>query len=283
MRRRKDDCRYEIRYNTRGGHIRWVEVYAQPSLDEDYKISGTTGTLTDITQRKEGGSGPAAAPGAPPARARFGGTGALGLGPGDRQALSTTRTGPSCSVTSAAEIEQNIETWKESIHPFDLNFVLAALKAHHEEKSKFFDVEYRAQRKTGDVGLVQCAGPRHRTRREALPAADDRHHREYQPAQGSRGGEPAGEPAARPAERRLARDQREAAQAGGGVRDAGPRRLAHGQRRHTLGYRGEDHLGQPRVPGRDGFQLDEAIGKKPGEILRARPPTPRPGGTCASN
>ena len=51
--RQKDYCRHEIRYLTKDGGFRWIEVYAQLGLDENGQIIGTYGTLQDITERKK--------------------------------------------------------------------------------------------------------------------------------------------------------------------------------------------------------------------------------------
>jgi PAS domain S-box-containing protein len=51
---RKSYCRDETRYLAADGTFRWMEVYAQPILhnhDHDH-VSGITGTLSDITERK---------------------------------------------------------------------------------------------------------------------------------------------------------------------------------------------------------------------------------------
>ena len=50
--RKKDDCRYQIRYLTNSGRFRWIEVKARLSFTPDRTISGTTGTLNDITEEK---------------------------------------------------------------------------------------------------------------------------------------------------------------------------------------------------------------------------------------
>ena len=50
--REKDYCRYEIRYMTRGGGFRWIEVWARLTLNDDGTVAGTSGTLNDITERK---------------------------------------------------------------------------------------------------------------------------------------------------------------------------------------------------------------------------------------
>ena len=49
--RKKDYCRHVIRYLTKDGGFRWIEVFARLTLDKDQNIAGTTGTLNDITER----------------------------------------------------------------------------------------------------------------------------------------------------------------------------------------------------------------------------------------
>ena len=48
--RKQSYCRDEIRFLAKDGSFRWVEVYAQPSLDEH--VLGASGTLRDITESK---------------------------------------------------------------------------------------------------------------------------------------------------------------------------------------------------------------------------------------
>lgn len=50
---KKEDYKHEIRYLTARGGFRWVEVYARVTLDPEGNIIGTTGTLNDITDRKQ--------------------------------------------------------------------------------------------------------------------------------------------------------------------------------------------------------------------------------------
>jgi two-component system cell cycle sensor histidine kinase/response regulator CckA len=51
--RKLDYCRYETRLLTNEGKVRWVEVYAQLTLNNDGSVLGTSGSLTDITERKQ--------------------------------------------------------------------------------------------------------------------------------------------------------------------------------------------------------------------------------------
>jgi len=50
--RKLDYCRYETRFLTKDGKIRWVEVYGQLSLGAEGQLLGISGSLTDITDRK---------------------------------------------------------------------------------------------------------------------------------------------------------------------------------------------------------------------------------------
>jgi len=51
--KQKDYCRHEIRYINRDGGFRCIEVWARLTLDEKGNATGTAGTLTDITDRKQ--------------------------------------------------------------------------------------------------------------------------------------------------------------------------------------------------------------------------------------
>jgi PAS domain S-box-containing protein len=50
--RKKDHCNHEIRYITKDGGFKWIEVYAVLSLNERDEIIGTSGILRDITSRR---------------------------------------------------------------------------------------------------------------------------------------------------------------------------------------------------------------------------------------
>jgi len=51
--RKKEYCRHEVRYLTKDGGFRWIEVFARLVLDAENRIIGTAGTLNDITLRKQ--------------------------------------------------------------------------------------------------------------------------------------------------------------------------------------------------------------------------------------
>ena len=47
-----DYCRYETRFLTKDGKVRWVEFYTQPTFNNGAALLGLSGSLTDITERK---------------------------------------------------------------------------------------------------------------------------------------------------------------------------------------------------------------------------------------
>jgi len=49
----KDVCRHEVRYLTKDGGFRWFEVVARLTRDAEGRTTGTSGTLDDITERKQ--------------------------------------------------------------------------------------------------------------------------------------------------------------------------------------------------------------------------------------
>ena len=50
--RRAGECRHEVRYRHRDDSYRWVEAFARCALDEDGRLAGVAGTLTDVSARK---------------------------------------------------------------------------------------------------------------------------------------------------------------------------------------------------------------------------------------
>jgi PAS domain S-box-containing protein len=53
IKREKDYYRHEIRYLTKDGGFRWIEVFARLVLNDNNEITGTYGTLKDITIQKQ--------------------------------------------------------------------------------------------------------------------------------------------------------------------------------------------------------------------------------------
>ena len=49
----KKYCRYEVRYQTQNGGFCWMEVTARVTKNADREITGITGTLNDVTERRQ--------------------------------------------------------------------------------------------------------------------------------------------------------------------------------------------------------------------------------------
>jgi PAS domain S-box-containing protein len=52
MNRKLDFCRFEARFLTASGKARWVEVFMQPALAPDGSVTGASGNLADVTDRR---------------------------------------------------------------------------------------------------------------------------------------------------------------------------------------------------------------------------------------
>ncbi len=52
LNKEKPYCRHEVRYLTRDGNFRWIEVFARLTFNAAGETTGTSGTLNDITDRK---------------------------------------------------------------------------------------------------------------------------------------------------------------------------------------------------------------------------------------
>ncbi len=53
VQRDKETCRFDIRYVAEDGGIRWVEVFARATMDDQGAVIGFAGTLRDITRGKQ--------------------------------------------------------------------------------------------------------------------------------------------------------------------------------------------------------------------------------------
>jgi PAS domain S-box-containing protein len=53
VQRQREYCRHELRFLTKENRCCWLEVYMRVTLDANDAIDGTTGTLNDITHRKQ--------------------------------------------------------------------------------------------------------------------------------------------------------------------------------------------------------------------------------------
>src|SRR4029079_16616168 len=43
---------HQVRHVTRSGNVRWLEVHCRPDCDERGRVTGVSGTLIDVTDRR---------------------------------------------------------------------------------------------------------------------------------------------------------------------------------------------------------------------------------------
>jgi PAS domain S-box-containing protein len=144
----------EVRYLTKAGHYRWVEVYSRLTVDAEGRITGTAGTLTDITERRQGAEDLAAA------QERLGHL--LVSSPAVIHSREAAGDFPVTFVSDnvgrlfgydAHELCGDPRRWAGIIHPDDAATIRDALAliGEHEEQSH----EYRLRRKDGAYRWVR--------------------------------------------------------------------------------------------------------------------------------
>ena len=155
----------ECRLLSNGREMTYVTANAAPILDATGKLDGFIVTLMDITARKK-------------AEAAL---------KEKEESLRTTKERFECALSSSEhglwdwnivtgevyydsqwaailgyareELEQNIRTWKRSIHPEDAPEVNSCLKAHHApDSTELFEVEYRSPKKSGEWIWILARG-----------------------------------------------------------------------------------------------------------------------------
>jgi PAS domain S-box-containing protein len=138
----------EVRYLTKAGHYRWVEVYSRLTVDTESRITGTAGTLTDITERRQGAEDLAAAQ----ERLRH----LLASSPAVIHSREAAGDFPVTFVSDnvgrlfgydAQELCGDPRRWAGIIHPDDVASILGALALVEEDEEQSH--EYRLRRKDG--------------------------------------------------------------------------------------------------------------------------------------
>jgi PAS domain S-box-containing protein len=144
----------EVRYLTKAGGYRWVEVYSRLTVDGEGRIAGTSGTLTDITERKQGAEELTSAQ----ERLRH----LLVSSPAvihSREArgdFPVTFVGQNISRLFGYDVEELLgdpQRWTAIIHPDDTARVLGDLARIVEDEEQSH--EYRLRRKDGKYRWVR--------------------------------------------------------------------------------------------------------------------------------
>ncbi len=156
--REKDYCRHQVRYLTKAGGFRWIEVFARLAVNEFDEITGTYGTLNDITERKKAED-------------------ELKI---EKQRLASIIEGTNVGTWewniktgeiifnerwanilgySLEEISPiNIETWLKFAHPEDLDKSNELLQMHFQGKLAYYTLESRMKHRNGSWIWVLANG-----------------------------------------------------------------------------------------------------------------------------
>ncbi|MFZ4799163.1 MAG: PAS domain S-box protein, partial [Bacteroidia bacterium] len=159
--REKDYCRHQVRYLTKDGGFRWVEVFARLSLNSNNEIIGTYGTLLDITDQKKMVSDLAFE--RKSLEDIIKGT---NVGPW-RWNIQTGETDFSerwfgiMGYTKAELAPISIATWAQQVHPDDLLLSGELLDKHFKGELEYYSCEVRMKHKNGDWVWVLSNGKVH--------------------------------------------------------------------------------------------------------------------------
>ncbi|MFP5274024.1 PAS domain-containing protein [Coleofasciculus sp.] len=153
----KQSCRPTVRYLTKSGDIRWLEVQAQTNFAADGTVSGTTGTLNDITEQVLIQSALRISE----ERLQMALSGS-DLGLWDWQ-LTTGYIyfNPQWKTMlgyEQDEIENNFKSFQKLVHPDDFMRVKAVLNAYLDRLIPTYEVEFRMQCKTGEWKWILSRG-----------------------------------------------------------------------------------------------------------------------------
>ncbi len=151
LRREMRDCHIQIRFLTRSGAICWIEIYAQPGIDGHGRVTGISGTLGDVTQRKEAEES---------SRLNLERL-KLALGSSDQGLwdwdLTTGKVAYDSSwaallghsPTELVDLEKRKNPWRDTFHLENWSDAEVAFQEYREGWRETFDIEQRARHREG--------------------------------------------------------------------------------------------------------------------------------------
>lgn len=153
----QQSCRPTVRYLTKSGDIRWLEVHARINFAADGTVSGTTGTLNDITEQVLTQSALRISE----ERLQMALSGS-DLGLWDWQLITgDIYFNPQWKAMlgyAEDEIDDNFQAFEQLVHPEDLSRVKAVLKAYIDRLIPIYEVEFRMRCKTGEWKWILSRG-----------------------------------------------------------------------------------------------------------------------------
>ena len=147
----------ELRIVTAEDRVRWVRTVGDPQFDQDGEVIGVVGVFQDITDRKEREQELAEIRD----RLNLAVEGAnLGVWDWNMEtdAVEFNEQWASMLGFSLEELEPELKTWEDRVHPDDMPAVEAALNAHIAGDTALYDCEHRMETKGGEWRWVRDVG-----------------------------------------------------------------------------------------------------------------------------
>jgi len=150
-------CRHTVRCVTKSGDIRWLEVHARTNFAADGTVSGTTGTLNDITEQVLTQSALRISE----ERLQMALSGS-DLGLWDWQLITgEVYFNPQWKGMlgyEPEEIDDNFQAFEQLVHPDDLLRIKSVLNAYVDRLIPIYEVEFRMRCKTGEWKWILSRG-----------------------------------------------------------------------------------------------------------------------------
>jgi len=152
--REKEFCQNEIRFITKDGGLRWMEVFARVGLNDNDEVIGTYGTLMDVTERKNAEEKINHISDRLALALRIGGTGVWEYDI-DQNILSWDNQMFALYGMKEENFSIGYEVWLNALHPDD------KLRAAEElqmavEGEKEFDTEFRVIWPDGSIHYIRA-------------------------------------------------------------------------------------------------------------------------------
>jgi len=158
IKREKEYCRHEIRYLTKDGGFRWIEVYARLSLDEANQIIGTLGTLMDVTDRKRAEEMVLLQKSRLESIIEGSSIGTWEWNIQTGETIFNDKWAEIIGYTLEELAPVSIDTWAKYFHPDDLQLSRELLEKHFKGESDIYVFETRMKHKDGSWVWVLDSG-----------------------------------------------------------------------------------------------------------------------------
>lgn len=146
----KESSRYEIRYLTKDGNYRWMEVYTRLRRDSNGAIAGISGTLNDITERRRTEDALRLSQERYELAISAGNVGVWDWNIPTNEVYIDPTIAAALGYTEL-DIPNTLEGWHSLVYPDDLPRVQDAIAAHLQGNTIQYEIEHRRLHKDGSL------------------------------------------------------------------------------------------------------------------------------------